>query len=479
MRTISRRSALRFGIAAPLAAQVTPRDLKALGKTPVRASAAIASSPLSVGFECLDRRLFDPDRTYAHVAQLGVKWARVQTGWSRCERVRGEFDFRWLDEIVDSLLRIGVHPWFNLGYGNKLYTPDAPLESAVGWVPLRTAEAREAWVRFTSRAAQHFRGRVRHWEIWNEPNIKTFWKPEEPSADGYAALVTLTAPEIRKVIPDAVIVGGVITSLPYSLDYLERALDLGMAEHVDRLSYHPYRTNPDANYDTDVRALRALLARYKPGLALWQGECGMPSAKGSWSSTGLEWNEVRQAKWLMRRTLGDLAMEIELSSYFHIADLLNYSNHMEGAPAQGQSVLSGLLRAPEYTPKPSYYAYQCLCAIFDSETKRADFAVNFTMTSPRQSWVPEAVRSAAFERRGYPLYAYWYPSDPMTEFAPGRVLGVFWSGATARLSEPVLIDPLNQTVLRPERAERKGGSWKVWMPLADYPLILTDKAATL
>ncbi|MFW5914935.1 MAG: beta-galactosidase [Planctomycetota bacterium] len=74
----------------------------------------IPASRLGIGFECLDRQMFDPERTYDRVGELGVKWARVQTGWARCEQQKGEYDFGWLDDIVDSLLERGVQPWFNL-----------------------------------------------------------------------------------------------------------------------------------------------------------------------------------------------------------------------------------------------------------------------------------------------------------------------------------------------------------------------------
>lgn len=88
--------------------------LPVLGKVAPRSSISIAASPLSIGFETLDRKMFDPERTYAHVARLGVKWARVHTGWCRTERKRGAYDFAWLDQVVDALRRIGVQlstPW--------------------------------------------------------------------------------------------------------------------------------------------------------------------------------------------------------------------------------------------------------------------------------------------------------------------------------------------------------------------------------
>ena len=128
---------------------------------------------------------------------LVTKWARLQTGWSRCEFSKGKYDFAWLDAIVDRLRAIGIQPWFNPGYGNRLYTPEATNQFAVGWVPLRDDEARQAWLRFVRALAEDFRDRVKHWEIRNEPNHRNFWKPHKADPAEYVEFVRLTAPANR------------------------------------------------------------------------------------------------------------------------------------------------------------------------------------------------------------------------------------------------------------------------------------------
>jgi hypothetical protein len=231
MRKSTRRTFLKTGVAAAalsqlttqralaqsgVPAQFTPAEfgLSPLGKLRPRTALEIKASPLSIGFETLDRKVFAPEKTYEHLANLGVKWARAQTGWARTERRKGEYDFAWLDAVVDSLGRIGVQPWFNFGYGNRLYTPEATTEYAVGFVPLYTTEARAAWVNYTRAIAERFARRVQVWEIWNEPNIPNFWQPTKPNPEDYVELVKITAPEIRKRVPGAVIVGGGLASIP-------------------------------------------------------------------------------------------------------------------------------------------------------------------------------------------------------------------------------------------------------------------------
>jgi hypothetical protein len=431
--------------------------LKAIGRLKPRAAKEIAASPLGVGFETLDRRHFEPEKTYPLMAELGAKWARCQTGWARTERTKGEFDFAWLDEVVNALLGIGVQPWFNLGYGNRIYTPDAD-EAAVGWAPSFTDEARQAWVRYTQKIAEHFADRVRHWEIWNEPNITNFWKPQKPNARDYVDLVRVTAPEIRKRVPQAVIIGCALAGTPAS--YLKGCVEAGLANLVDRVSYHPYRAVPEAGYDKDVRAMREILAATGKEIPLWQGENGAPSEKGGAGALAdLDWNEMRQAKWLLRRLVSDLRLGIELTSYFLIVDLVGY---------RGSTNFKGLLRGKTYAPKPAYYAYRHVASLFDAETKKADLAANLDGEEPDKTIV------AAFSRRGRPVYAYWQPADLMKDRAVRKVT-LRAAAADSAIEKPVLVDLLSGQVFGLEGAKKDAGAWVLpALPLADYPLLVTD-----
>jgi hypothetical protein len=221
MNKISRRSIIKTGINAGFAAGVTSLvetttgvaldanaqtvsptaafALQPLGKLAPRTSRAIKASRLSLGFETLDRRMFEPEKTYAHVAELGVKWARCQTGWARTETKKGEFDFAWLDGVADSLAKVGVQPWFSLSYGNKLYTPGAPNEYAIGWIPLNSDEARQAWVNYAGKIAERFHGRVKHWEIWNEPNIPNFWQGASPTPNSTSSWSSWPRPRFASI----------------------------------------------------------------------------------------------------------------------------------------------------------------------------------------------------------------------------------------------------------------------------------------
>lgn len=480
MANITRRSMIRYGLGAAAAiaagqnwlhesagADVAGDDkafdfrLESAGGLKTLRSSEIDASPFSVGFEVLDRKRFDPTKTYEHLANLGVKWARCQTGWNRCEPAEGEYSFGWLDEVVNSLLQIGIQPWFNLGYGNKLYTPAKPDDMSVGWAPVFDDAPREAWLRFVDKLAEHFSDRVSYWEIWNEPNISAFWKPNRPNAADYVEMVKITAPVIRRHVTNAVIVGGAYARMPR--EYIQACLDAGMADHIDRLSYHPYRPAPEENYEEDVTGLREMLAACNKKVRLWQGENGCPSQGGPESAgalSNLDWDERKQAKWVLRRILSDLRLEVELTSYFHTVDLVGY---------RGKTNFKGLLRGTDYSPKPAYFAYQSLCTLFAGKVRHVD-QVPELLDQKRMNLV-----DAVFECEGRLLYSWWYPADLFRPWEPREMTVQITLPKGAQLEAPVLIDPLSQRIYRFPRVELAEGQVTLKrLPLLDYPLLVAD-----
>jgi polysaccharide biosynthesis protein PslG len=446
----------------------------------------IGGSAIGIGFECLDRYLFDPERTYDKLAAAGVKWARCQTGWCRCETEKGKYDFRWLDEIVDNLLRRGIQPWFNVGYGNRIYMPDAFGEAAVGSVPLYYGEETvQAWKAYVRELARRFRARVRHWEIWNEPEIPPFWRPSQPDPLEYARLIRLTAPVIRTEQGDARIGGcssGVVTN------YTVRLFGTGIAKELDFYSVHTYRIQPEKDYAREIAALRRLLARSGGAhVSIWQGEAGYAShfPIPHWLHPYVYDSQTNQAKWLLRRYAVDLAAGLEVSSYFQAVDMT--ARPYETATGTNKDpARHGILHGGTYEPKESYHALRHLTALFDRDTVPADLfsSVDFSTRIPWDARVSRladvAACSAGFLRGGWPLYLYHVPEDVQLGY-PGlnQIEFVCIDDAERSIENPVLVDPLRGRVFGIREFDRDAGTRVRFrkLPITDYPLILTDSGA--
>ncbi|GAA1010239.1 hypothetical protein Aple_038930 [Acrocarpospora pleiomorpha] len=463
-----------------------PAGVSRAGRAEIsQATAEITSSRLGIGFETLDRSMFTAERVYPHLSRLGAKWARVQTGWSRCETEPGRYDFAWLDEIVDSLAAAGVETMFSVTFGNELYMPGVPHESAVGYVPIYYDGAAPAWTAFVRALAERYRGRVTHWEVWNEPNIPQFWQPREVSGRDYADLVRVTAQAVRAEIPDATIIGGATSLVDPA--FLVAALRGGLAQWIDAFSFHPYQMVPEHNLRNSHDLLRRLLDEHSPDrrIALYQGENGCPSQLAGHHDDWLgmyAMDQVVQAKWIARRFLADLGVGFDKIFYFHAVDLMERPYRQAGEKVNAP-VMMGLIHGGSYAPKYSFEVARRVCHLFDDRTRRTELMCLFTErdpAAPQRSTLMAAPHVATFERDGAPLFAYWLAEDPQQRAEQASIEVELWWDDRLSMDHPVLFDLLTGEVYAVEQpAELRVRDWRsrgirYRLPLTDYPLVLTD-----
>ena len=468
---------------------LAPSDaMTPLGILRTVSSSKIEDSGVSIGFECLDRDVFDPTRCYDLLATAGVKHARCQTGWCKCEKRKGALDFAWLDNIVDSLLSRGVQPWFNLGFGNKLYMPEAYGETAVGHVPLYYGdETLEAWKRYVEAIALHFSGRVTHWEIWNEPEIPEFWQPSKPSFREYARLIELTAPLIRRNCTSARIGACSFAARhPYAIELIK----LGIGRHIDFYSVHAYKVVPEIGFAEAMAEYRALLDVHGGRqVQLWQGESGFAShfPPNHWLQPTVLDSERNQAKWLLRRFLTDRRAGCVRTSFFQMVDMIQKPYQM-GNVTRTDPARHGILHGRTYRPKPSYHALANYCAVFDNHAEylgstgiQGRFPGAPACEADAARAVADALVGDVYRRNGFPLYLYYLPENVQNAYPGARGLALTCPSVSAsrRIEHPVLVDFLRGRVfaLNQVRFNDDGSYCLDDLPLADHPLMITDADA--
>lgn len=210
-----------------------------IGEIKPKKSCEIAHSRIGLGFEKLDRNIFDPNKAYPFVGESGVKWARLQSGWMRTEKEKGVYDFAWLDDIVDHMIAMGVEPWLCLCYGNPVYTPvAAQYFGAVGCPPIATEEERTGWANYVRATVTHFKGRIHYYEVWNEPDLTYSWKhgvnPQE-----FGEFTIATAKICREVDPTCEVLGFVLANKK-NTEYREALCATGACDALDGITYHGY-----------------------------------------------------------------------------------------------------------------------------------------------------------------------------------------------------------------------------------------------
>lgn len=450
------------------------------------APAAHPDSRLGIGFEKLDRAVFDPERAYDKLAAIGVRHVRIQSGWQRTETRRGVYDFGWLDAIVDNLIARGMQPWICLCYGNPLYDALAKeCFGSVGCPPVKTAEQRDAWAAYVSATTAHFRGRVSAYEIWNEPDNKYCWKTGVDATE-FGQFTVATAEAARAGDPDAYLIGGAIC---HDISgFLARALETtDMAKAVDAISYHEY-VYDETLVRAKVRAIRGLTRLYNPALEIVQGESGTQSRAGGHGALRVgAWTPEKQAKLLLRHLVADLAADVKFTSYFTCVDMIEA---LKGRNGDKASYLDygyfGVLSADfdedgistgDYTPKPSYYALQNLNSVLAGDRGTVELPLTVIREcAPLTGWAPR-ISAAELTYAGFVLangaqaLAYWHPANLMTTSFEGTV--TLHMGLRGK---PHLIDPMDGGVyaIPDEVCEDDGFGHFILrhMPVRDYPMFL-------
>lgn len=472
----------------PIEGRLLPDRMVLLGQVVPRNAREITANDWSIGAETMDRDFSTYETWRAYLGPLGAKHARLQSGWQRTDLGNGRYDFGWLDPVIDGMLADGVQPWLSLSYGNDRYNGggtsrrDSALPSGPG---------RQAWLAYVSETARRYRGRVREYEIWNEPDHSTIITPE-----AYGQFAYETARVVKAADPDARIILGALagglgrqTDKDFTYRSLVKFVSLGGKGFAHAVSYHTYSTNPDKVYpqlETFIQLVRSI----DPGLEIRQGESGAPSLNQPTNAlSNIWWTEELQAKWGLRRLLGDAARGVP-TSLFTLVELHAPISHetglaldfeqrkrtMEWATAKN---FKGLLETRRYAPgtdqddrsilrtKTAYVAAQAVFAIFDS-------ALVPTGKPCTVSGSRESVSAFAFQRSdGATAVALWRDGSMPGINSAHEAVDVICEGVKFETA-PRYVDLLTRAVYSTQGLV-VDGSRMVSVPIYDSPILLISE----
>ncbi len=424
-----------------------------------------------------DSLLEDLDILLKRASEVGVKWARVSVNWSTVEDSCGNFHWEYLDSTLTGLERIDIEPYVCLNGGHENYTNEFP--------PTRSESGMKSWIHFVKQISQRYASLVNYWEIWNEPNYPSFWKPK-PEAEKYVKLVTETRSTIKEYDSSATIIGGSLARM--DLPFAKKIFKSGIADQIDVLTLHPYNAIPtgsvkDIAYPVKTphyylpsshqfKDFRDLITQYDPSIEIWQAECGYPSAQNShgWTGTG-PWGENIQAKWLLRRMITDISQDVKVSAYF---SLWEYKLN----PRDRTTNRKGLLKLRDKQPKQSFFTYQNLTAMIRSDkikTQQANAQFRFRKSGSFPGIWEDNIRRYRLSVGEKSFFCYWLPWR-MAEFVRPAEIELKLQNFSS-MNNPVLVDLLTGHVstIRYQKGEENNQVFQQ-LPLVDYPLIVTDSS---
>ena len=431
----------------PFAAQCAKGILSILLMALITAlNPARAETPFVLGVAThLTRQPRPIDQNLDALAAAGIMSLRDDAGWGRVEQQRGvlKIPAQW-DEVIDGAMARGIEPLLILDYGNKFYDGGGKPSSAEGIA---------AFVRYAQFLAQHFKGRVKRYEVWNE------WdhgpgNASHASADAYLRLVKAVHAAVKQIDPEAEIIAGAITPVGIREGFLTRLVEQGVLNHADALSLHPYihcdraRTPEDwarwmKQVGDDLQRLADRPVRVYLTEMAWpahQGACGI--------------SEQAQAENLVKMFL--LAKGLPFIKGVWWYDLQN-----DGPDPKNREHNFGLLDH-ELRPKPAYRALQRFSGLI-----REGEYVDSLAEGP-------ALRALHLRKNGEDTLALW-SDDPascprarltakqkiqaLAEQRQGSRQGVAWKETRGETGQTLYQSDLSLSLM-PHLLTAPGGSWK-------------------
>jgi hypothetical protein len=304
------------------------------------------------------------------IRELGFKFVRRGFGWEAIEKTVGVYDFTNYDRLMDDCQKRGLGVLGCIAFNNKLY----------GGTVLDD-RGRDGYAKFAAALAAHYKDRNILWEIWNEPNVRTFWgkhgKANSPQyAAEYVALVKVVAPAMHKADPHCIILGGATSGLwSESYKWMGYCFQSGILQSgIDAWSVHPYSVKCPEDMIEAYATVRKLMVQggAPQNFPLLNSERGYPIGKAEGFAGGdLAKSHEYQAWHFVRQYMIDLLCDVKLTNWY------------EWSGKEGFSLLEN------GQPTPAYHACRIMIEQlngyrFDKRIPLAsprDFALRFTTTS--------------------------------------------------------------------------------------------------
>ncbi|HVF32730.1 MAG TPA: cellulase family glycosylhydrolase [Acidimicrobiales bacterium] len=329
-----RRLGSRFTVAVAVALAVAMVG----GLAPAPASASAGNLGARTGFAPTSRMLLwgsdaDLARDLDLMKATGAGWIRFDFDWASAEATRGSYNWAYIDRVVRQAtmrgLRILATPAYTPAWARPAGTTDKtpPTDPA-------------AFAAFVGAAVRRYSPMgVRHWEIWNEPNIIHFWKPR-PDASAYATLLMQASAAVRAADPGATVISAGLAPAADTADgnyvsprtFLSRLYAAGARSSFDAVGMHPYAfpygigAVGDWNQFQSMPKTAALLAAHGDGhKKIWATEFGAPTGTDSQamseagqanmiSTAWAQWSQWPYAGpifWYAARDVGTDPLEVE------------------------------------------------------------------------------------------------------------------------------------------------------------------------
>lgn len=175
------------------------------------------------------------------LADSGADIVRTDFSWNTIQPSPEAWNYQVFDKLVDSLAVHKIEAQAILSYTARWATTGDPNDKDFSeWA--RVAPKLNPYVTFATKSVNHYKGRVRFWEIWNEPDIGFWQSPTEK----YTELFNATSKAIKQASPEVSVLNGgfAMVSRQPNPNFIHDFLKGADPAHWDIWAYHDYQTFP-------------------------------------------------------------------------------------------------------------------------------------------------------------------------------------------------------------------------------------------
>jgi hypothetical protein len=187
------------------------------------------------------------------IAEAGFHWIRQEFPWADIEiHGKGDFEDRrhepyknaWekYDEIVELAGTRGLEIIARLSSPPSWTRADGDARG-----PFAPPDNFADYADYAAAVAERYKGRIRYYQLWNEPNIYPEWGEQAVNPESYTELLCAGYAAIKKVDPEAVVLAGALAPTNEltgdnlnEFVFLQRMYDAGAGECFDIMSVQGY-----------------------------------------------------------------------------------------------------------------------------------------------------------------------------------------------------------------------------------------------
>jgi hypothetical protein len=326
------------------------------------------------------------------IKAAGIDWVRFDFNWFQLEPSNNSFQWQVTDPIVNKAHELGLNMFATLSYtpqwasANPNCTPNHPGADGCNTQPFSSVAE---WQDFVTKVVSRYKGKIKHWGMWNEPNLDHFYSGTE---DQYVYDILIPGAQAAKAAdPGAVICGPELAGVRGSDDWngdegtclfgecifngwevsLANVLDKA-GDHIDVITHHFYKDDAhqlaaqilEGQFEIIIQvshSLKEIIEGHGQGQEVWLAEWGWHTKAYGGYNGGGDYTEQEQATFsaqffeLREQIAAGTYPESSNDPWPQLTKLFLYDWHDGVEPIENKLWAFGIVDV-DGNPKPAYNA---------------------------------------------------------------------------------------------------------------------------